>query len=48
MIYFLQGLYLSVCLVLFFGVCSSQAPNYGWILALRLLVGFGIGGVPQA
>ncbi|XP_066918950.1 synaptic vesicle 2-related protein-like isoform X2 [Clytia hemisphaerica] len=43
-----KGLYLSVCLVLFFGICSSQAPSYGWMLALRLLVGFGIGGVPQA
>lgn len=43
-----KGLYLSVCLVLFFGILSSQSPNYGWMLALRLLVGFGIGGVPQA
>ncbi|XP_057294840.1 synaptic vesicle 2-related protein-like isoform X2 [Hydractinia symbiolongicarpus] len=43
-----KALYLSVSLVLFFGILSSQAPSYVWILLLRLLVGFGIGGVPQA
>ena len=43
-----KSLYISVFLVLFFGVISSQAPNYTWMLILRFLVGFGIGGIPQA
>ena len=31
-----------------FGFGSSFSPNIGTILALRALVGFGIGGAPQA
>lgn len=33
---------------LYYGLLSSFAPEYGWIIALRGLVGFGIGGAPQA
>ncbi|KAK5900919.1 hypothetical protein CgunFtcFv8_025839 [Champsocephalus gunnari] len=40
------GLTMSVCWTLTYGVLSSLAPVYGWLLFLRGLVGFGIGGVP--
>uniref|UniRef100_A0A673GWE3 Synaptic vesicle 2-related protein-like n=1 Tax=Sinocyclocheilus rhinocerous TaxID=307959 RepID=A0A673GWE3_9TELE len=33
---------------LFYGLLSAFAPVYGWILFLRALVGFGIGGAPQS
>ncbi|XP_013412719.1 putative transporter SVOPL [Lingula anatina] len=39
----LVGLWIS-----FFGFLSSFSPVYGWILVLRALVGFGIGGASQA
>jgi len=39
---------LSTLCVLYFGILSSQSPSYGWIVAIRLFVGIGIGGVPQA
>jgi len=42
------GINFSVLLVLIFGLASAKAPSYTWILVLRFLVGFGIGGVPQA
>ncbi|XP_034090093.1 synaptic vesicle 2-related protein-like isoform X1 [Gymnodraco acuticeps] len=42
------GLTMSICWALTYGVLSSFAPVYGWLLFLRGLVGFGIGGVPQA
>lgn len=32
----------------YFGVLSAFAPSYIWLLILRGLVGFGIGGAPQA
>ncbi|ELU14236.1 hypothetical protein CAPTEDRAFT_220893 [Capitella teleta] len=32
----------------FYGLLSAFAPNFTWILILRGLVGFGIGGVPQS
>ena len=32
----------------YYGVLSAMAPNYIWLLILRGLVGFGIGGVPQS
>ena len=32
----------------YYGVLSAVAPNFIWILILRGLVGFGIGGVPQS
>uniref|UniRef100_A0A8B9GLZ2 Synaptic vesicle 2-related protein n=1 Tax=Astyanax mexicanus TaxID=7994 RepID=A0A8B9GLZ2_ASTMX len=42
------GLKMSVLWTLFYGILSSFAPIYGWILFLRALVGFGIGGAPQS
>lgn len=44
----LQGLKISVLWTLYYGVLSAFAPVYSWILVLRGLVGFGIGGVPQS
>nr|KAG5696862.1 hypothetical protein BaRGS_035272 [Batillaria attramentaria] len=32
----------------YFGILSAFAPSYLWLLILRGLVGFGIGGAPQA
>lgn len=43
-----QGLKISVLWTLYYGVLSAFAPVYSWILVLRGLVGFGIGGVPQS
>lgn len=43
-----QGLKISVLWTLYYGVLSGFAPVYSWILVLRGLVGFGIGGVPQS
>lgn len=31
-----------------FGILSAMAPNYSWLLILRTLVGFGLGGAPVA
>ena len=31
-----------------FGVASAFAPSYGWLVAFRCFVGFGLGGVPVA
>uniref|UniRef100_A0A8C9WV42 Synaptic vesicle 2-related protein n=1 Tax=Sander lucioperca TaxID=283035 RepID=A0A8C9WV42_SANLU len=42
------GLKMSVLWTMFYGVMSAFAPIYGWILVLRALVGFGIGGAPQS
>ncbi|KAG8145979.1 hypothetical protein E2320_012410, partial [Naja naja] len=42
------GLKISVLWTLYYGVLSGFAPVYSWILVLRGLVGFGIGGVPQS
>uniref|UniRef100_A0A8C1LY57 Synaptic vesicle 2-related protein n=1 Tax=Cyprinus carpio TaxID=7962 RepID=A0A8C1LY57_CYPCA len=42
------GLKMSVLWTLFYGLLSAFAPIYGWILFLRALVGFGIGGAPQS
>ncbi|XP_067106582.1 synaptic vesicle 2-related protein-like [Osmerus mordax] len=41
---------LTMCMLwsLYYGLLSVFAPFYGWILVLRGLVGFGIGGVPQS
>jgi len=41
---------LTLCAVLLFcyGLLSSLAPNFLWILFLRGLVGFAIGCVPQS
>ena len=32
----------------YFGLLTAFAPSFGWILCLRFLVGFYIGGMPQA
>ncbi|KAM9810652.1 synaptic vesicle 2-related protein [Neosynchiropus ocellatus] len=42
------GLKMSVLWTMFYGLLSAFAPIYGWILVLRALVGFGIGGAPQS
>uniref|UniRef100_A0A8C9UYH7 Synaptic vesicle 2-related protein n=1 Tax=Scleropages formosus TaxID=113540 RepID=A0A8C9UYH7_SCLFO len=42
------GLKMSVLWTMFYGLLSAFAPVYGWILFLRALVGFGIGGAPQS
>ncbi|XP_063050292.1 synaptic vesicle 2-related protein [Engraulis encrasicolus] len=42
------GLRMSVLWTLFYGALSAFSPIYGWILVLRALVGFGIGGAPQS
>lgn len=47
-VYMFQGLKMSVLWTLFYGILSAFAPIYGWILFLRALVGFGIGGAPQS
>uniref|UniRef100_A0A3Q3AF91 Synaptic vesicle 2-related protein-like n=1 Tax=Kryptolebias marmoratus TaxID=37003 RepID=A0A3Q3AF91_KRYMA len=41
------GLTLCMCWTLCYGVLSAFSPVYGWLLVLRGLVGFGIGGAPQ-
>ncbi|PNI64869.1 SVOP isoform 2, partial [Pan troglodytes] len=38
------GLKISVLWTLYYGILSAFAPVYSWILVLRGLVGFGIGG----
>ncbi|KAF7667544.1 hypothetical protein LDENG_00057870 [Lucifuga dentata] len=42
------GLMISMGWTLFYGLLSAFAPVYGWLLFLRGLVGFGIGGAPQS
>nr|XP_018673260.1 synaptic vesicle 2-related protein [Ciona intestinalis] len=42
------GLVLCVVWTFFYGFMSSFSPNFAWILILRGLVGFGVGGVPQS
>ncbi|ELT97027.1 hypothetical protein CAPTEDRAFT_215670 [Capitella teleta] len=37
----------STVWALFYGLLTSIAPNYAWLLTLRCFLGFGIGGVPQ-
>lgn len=43
-----QGLMLSMTWTLYYGLLSAFAQVYGWLLFLRGLVGFGLGGAPQA
>lgn len=43
-----QALTLCAVLLFYYGLLSSFAPNYTWILILRGLVGFAIGCVPQS
>ncbi|XP_068191544.1 synaptic vesicle 2-related protein-like [Antennarius striatus] len=42
------GLIISMCWTLLYGLLSAFAPGYGWLLVLRGLVGFGIGGCSQS
>ncbi|KAK2819139.1 hypothetical protein Q5P01_024700 [Channa striata] len=42
------GLIICMCWSLYYGLLSAFSPVYGWLLALRGLVGFGIGGAPQS
>ncbi|XP_078277920.1 synaptic vesicle 2-related protein isoform X2 [Rhinoraja longicauda] len=42
------GLKVSVLWTLYYGILSAFSPIYSWIVVLRGLVGFGIGGVPQS
>ncbi|XP_006788935.1 synaptic vesicle 2-related protein-like [Neolamprologus brichardi] len=42
------GLKVCMCWTLYYGLLSAFAPAYGWLLLLRGLVGFGIGGAPQS
>uniref|UniRef100_A0A672ZRV6 Synaptic vesicle 2-related protein-like n=1 Tax=Sphaeramia orbicularis TaxID=375764 RepID=A0A672ZRV6_9TELE len=42
------GLIICMCWTLYYGLLSAFVPVYGWLLVLRGLVGFGIGGAPQA
>ncbi|XP_031425904.1 synaptic vesicle 2-related protein isoform X1 [Clupea harengus] len=42
------GLRMSVLWTLFYSILSAFSPIYAWILVLRALVGFGIGGAPQS
>ncbi|XP_068191151.1 synaptic vesicle 2-related protein-like [Antennarius striatus] len=42
------GLTMCMCWILFYGLLSAFSPGYGWVLLLRGLVGFGVGGSPQA
>nr|XP_043867732.1 synaptic vesicle 2-related protein [Solea senegalensis] len=42
------GLFICMSWTLYYGVLSAFTPVYGWLLVLRGLVGFGIGGAPQA
>ena len=37
----------SAALVFLFGVASSQAPSYWFMLVCRCLIGLGVGGIPQ-
>ncbi|XP_051749239.1 synaptic vesicle 2-related protein [Ctenopharyngodon idella] len=41
---------LTLCMLwtLYYGLLSAFAPVYSWILVLRGLVGFGLGGAPQS
>lgn len=43
-----QVIVLSALWISYFGFLSAFSPHYYWIIALRMLVGFGIGGGPQS
>lgn len=46
--YVFQALTLCGVLLFLYGLLSSVAPSFGWLLFLRGLVGFAIGCVPQS
>lgn len=41
-----QMIIISASWLFYFGFISSFSPHYFWLVALRCLVGFGIGGIP--
>ncbi|XP_077459695.1 synaptic vesicle 2-related protein-like isoform X2 [Stigmatopora argus] len=43
-----KGLTICMSWTFFYGMLSALAPNFGWLLALRGLVGVGIGGAHQS
>ena len=43
-----RGLYASGSIVLLFGAACAAVPSYPWLLFMRFIAGFGIGGIPQA
>ncbi len=43
-----QGLIMSTFFTFYFGILSSLAPNLQWLMLLRALVGFGVGGCSVA
>ena len=43
-----QELIMCSLVTFYFGVLSAFSPSFLWLLILRGLVGFGIGGAPQA
>ena len=43
-----QSVTVCMCWTLYYSLLSPFAPEYGWLLVLRGLVGFGIGGTPQS
>ncbi|XP_070787155.1 synaptic vesicle 2-related protein-like, partial [Enoplosus armatus] len=42
------GLTICMCWTMYYGLLSAFSPVYGWLLTLRALTGFGIGGAPQS
>ena len=40
-------LILTSVFLCYFGFLTSFAPSYGWVVFIRFLVGFFIGGIPQ-
>lgn len=44
----LKGLLMSTFFSLYFGILSSVAPTLIWLMILRSMVGFGVGGAAQA
>ncbi|XP_057674107.1 synaptic vesicle 2-related protein-like [Corythoichthys intestinalis] len=43
-----KGLTICMCWTFYYGVLSALAPNFGWLLVMRSLVGVGIGGAHQS
>ena len=39
---------MSTVWICYYGIVSAVSPSLAWLLILRLLVGFGVGGGPQA
>jgi MFS family permease len=43
-----MGLLIAAWLLFYYGILSSTAPTYIWLILLRSLVGFAIGCIPQS